>query len=122
MSYFDPNIYRVENLKSKDKKIIEALEELKGRILSKEQIEEYIEENSSNTGETGKSLLKETLTSYNEFLKEQIDYCECDIIIDKIDEYSDKEWEKIKKNNNMEKIKKNNNINEQKKNDYSKER
>ena len=97
MSYFDERIYNVENLKDADKEIVDTIEAVKGRVLDEENLDDFLSQKCEafTEGSVTSALIKELLTSYANFLKEQIDYCEVDVIIDKIESYSEEELEEI---------------------------
>lgn len=96
---YDTAVYSKDNLNSKDKAVVNELEKIKGEILSRDNIEEYLEQKFSGASIAG-MLVREQLSNFMEFLKTQWDYRICDKIIDSIDGYaeqSESEYEEMKK-------------------------
>lgn len=104
MSYFDPDIYNIENLKDEDKKRVNEIEYIREQILGEGTIDEYLSEHGS--GKVTNELMKEMFVPFVDNLRENIDCCICDIIVDAIDGYTEEELEfmkeKAKKENHKE--------------------
>lgn len=85
---YDANVYSKDNLNSKDRAVVEELEKIKGEILSRDNIEEYLEQHFTGASVAG-MLVREQLSNFMEFMKTQWDYRVCDKIIDSIDSYAE---------------------------------
>ncbi len=95
----DINRYRKQNLKGNDRAVVDELERIKGEILSRDNIEEYLNQKFTGASIAG-MLVREQLSNFMEFLKTQWDYRICDKIIDSIDGYAEQpetEYEEMKK-------------------------
>ncbi len=91
--------YRKQNLKGNDRAVVDELERIKGEILSRDNIEEYLNQKFTGASIAG-MLVREQLSNFMEFLKTQWDYRICDKIIDSIDGYAEQpetEYEEMKK-------------------------
>lgn len=96
---YDANVYSKKNLKGNDRAVVEELEKIKGEILSRDNIEEYLKKHFAGASIAG-MLVREQLANFVEFLKTQWDYRICDKIIDSIDGYEEQpetEYEEMKK-------------------------
>lgn len=92
MSYFTPDVYSVDNLKDEDKRCVDEIEYVKERVLAEDTIDEFLSE-YSNSGKTTNEILKELLSPFVEYLREEIEHCICDKIISAIEDYTDEELE-----------------------------
>lgn len=90
MSYFDPNMYSVDNLKDEDKRRVDEIEYVKERVMSEEVIDDFLSEHS-NGGKTTVKLLKEMLIPFVEYLREETEHYICDIVIGSIEDYTEEE-------------------------------
>ncbi len=110
MSYFDPDIYNTENLKDEDKKRVNEIEYIKEQVLSDSAVDEYLAEHCG--GKVTNEIMKEMLTPFVESLRENVDCCICDMIVDAIEGYTEEELELLKekaKKEKHEEVRKNDN-------------
>ncbi len=101
MSYFDPDIYNIENLKDEDKKRVNEIEYVKEQVLGDNAVEEYLSEHYS--GKATNEILKEMFIPFVESLRENVDCCICDMIVDAIEGYTEDELELLRKKAKKEK-------------------
>lgn len=94
MSYFDPDIYNIENLKDEDKKRVNEIEYIREQVLGDSAIDEYLSEHGS--GKVTNELMKEMFVPFVDNLRENIDCCICDMIVDAIDGYTEEEFERMR--------------------------
>jgi len=95
----DDETYRIDLLNERDKETAVAMTNLSDNILSDEIVSDYIERfiQKSNGGNVISSLVREAILPFVSYLKELSDYHICNFIIDKIDGYSEQEYEELKK-------------------------
>lgn len=96
---YDTNAYSKDNLNSKDKAVVDELTRIKGELLSRDNIEEYLNQTFKGAG-IACMLVREQLSGFVDFMKTQWDYCICDKIIESIESYEEQtetESEEMKK-------------------------
>ncbi len=95
MSYYDPEIYNIENLKDEDRQYLSELEYIKENILCDETVDEYLSE--FGYGKTASAILAELFIPFIHRLSEDVDLHIQELIVGMIDNYSDEEFERLKK-------------------------
>ena len=95
----DDETYRIDLLNERDKETAVAMTNLSSDMFSDEIVNDYIERfvQRSNGCNLISSLVKEAILPFVSYLKELADYHICNFIIDKIDGYSEQEYEELKK-------------------------
>lgn len=97
MSYFDPDIYSIDNLKDEDKNCIKEIEYVKEQVLNDTVVDEYLSEYCK--GEQTTALMKEIIMPFVDNIREKMDCCMWDIIIGKIEGYTESEFEQLRQKN-----------------------
>lgn len=92
--YFEPNVYNFENLKPEDKKEIEILDYIKTRLLSREAVNIFVNDKDI-AGSTIQGVYRDILNEFVKYLGEHLEYYKIDMIVEKIDSYSDEEIRQI---------------------------
>ena len=90
----NPEIYSPDHLKPCDKEKLDVIEDVSQRVLDESVIDDFIE--SKSLGKTMQAMYREMLCDFIAFQKERAEYCKVDLIIEKIDGYSDAEFEQIR--------------------------
>lgn len=103
MSYFDPSIYSIDNLRDDDKRAVKNIDSFAEEVLTDDIRDEFIE-SKKITGFYTQSLIRETLSEFINFLLEQTEYYKCDMIINSIESYPEDEFEKLKSKAEKERI------------------
>lgn len=90
----DPDIYDYRNLKDCDKALVDTIEETKQVVLNSSVIEDFIE-SKEIMGTTMQGIYRDALKEFIVFLQERTEYHKVDLIIEKIDGYSDEEFQAL---------------------------
>lgn len=90
---YDLEVYDYDFLSENDKTSVDAMEKVREDALGDDVIADFVE-SKSFSGRTLQNIYKEVLVDFIDFLRERVEYCKCDFIIDAIDGYSDEEFAK----------------------------
>lgn len=90
--YIDPDVYNPETLRKNDRAKYDVIEETADNVLNADVIEDFIE-TKEVSGETIQKLYRDVLTDYVSFLKERVEYCKADFLIETIESYPEGEIE-----------------------------
>lgn len=90
----DPDTYDYRNLKDEDKALIDAIEETKQTVLNASVIEDFID-SKEIMGATLQGIYRDALKEFVVFLQERTEYHKVDLIIEKIDGYTEEEFQAL---------------------------
>lgn len=96
----DSGNYSIDLLNTEDKETAKALNGLCEVLFDKETLDDYIQQyvESSNGGAMVKELLSGVIRPFAAYLQSIAEYYQCNFIIDKIDSYTDEEYEYLRAN------------------------
>lgn len=90
---YDVEVYDYKFLNEADKALVDVIDSVKDEVLNEDVINDFIESKNFSGG-TLQSIYTEALTDFVNFLRERVEYSKVDLIIEKIDGYSDEEFAK----------------------------
>jgi hypothetical protein len=92
--HLNPDVYDYRNLKESDKEQIDTLEAVKTNVLNKDVVEDFVD-TKDISGATLQNIYREVLNEFVSFLSERVEYVKVDMIVEKIEGYSDDEFESL---------------------------
>lgn len=91
----DYNTYRPEHLKTNDRKTLDAIEDVRQSVTNESVVEDFID--TKDVGSTIQSIYRDVLKEFVNYLSERVEYAKVDFIIGCIDNYSDEEFNALRK-------------------------
>lgn len=90
----DSDFYDARNLKENDKALLDVMEGIKRDVLNDEVVDDFID-SKEVTGGTLRGVYKDVLNDFIAFLQERIEYRKVDLIVEKIDGYTEEEFKQL---------------------------
>lgn len=87
----DYNTYKPEHLKKHDKETLDRIETVRQEVLNDSVVEDYIE--SKTMGSSIQAIYRDVLKEFIGYLSERVEYAKVDFILERIDSYSEEEFE-----------------------------